>query len=134
MSDLYTEFTENLTPLPGEDNIKKGGNNMGYSNKAKTADANADKVNDKNFITINDITIDRANEIKDSVVMFDMTVGHVKIYGMSMRPMINKDGQEWDAISFPARKAENGKYYDIAWFPMSAELKAQLAQKVIDKL
>lgn len=23
MSDLYTEFTENLTPLPGEDNIKK---------------------------------------------------------------------------------------------------------------
>ena len=146
MSDLYTEFTEHLTPLPGEDNKivltgitcrkrnMKGGNNMGYSNKAKAADANADKVNDKNFITINDITIDRANEIKDGVVMFDMTVGHIKIYGMSMRHMTNKDGQEWDAISFPARKADNGKYYDIAWFPMSAELKAQVAEKVIGKL
>ena len=136
MSDLYTEFTEHLTPLPGEDNIMKGGNIMGYSkNKAKTADAkNADKVNDKNFITIEDITIDRANEIKDGVVMFDMTVGHIKIYGMSMRHMTNKDGQEWDAISFPARKADNGKYYDIAWFPMSAELKVQVAQKVIDTL
>ena len=134
MSDLYTEFTENLTPLPGEDNIKKGGNIMGYTNKAKAADANADKVNDKNFITINDITIDRANEIKEGTVMFDITVGHIKIYGMSMRHMTNKDGQEWDAISFPARKADNGKYYDIAWFPMSAELKAQIAEKVIGKL
>lgn len=117
-----------------EINTKKGGNIMGYSNKAKAADANADKRNDKNFITIDDITIDRANEIKEGTVMFDITVGHIKIYGMSMRHMTNKDGQEWDAISFPARKADNGKYYDIAWFPMSAELKAQVAQKVIDKL
>ena len=164
MSDLYAEFTDHLIlsqpqrscPVDGttaclfmhcvecelyknhapngDDNIKKGGNNMGYSNKAKAAEANADKVNDKNFITINDITIDRANEIKEGVVMFDIAVGHIKIYGMSMRHMTNKDGQEWDAISFPARKADNGKYYDIAWFPMSAELKAQVAEKVIDKL
>lgn len=133
MADLYTEFTENLTLLPGEDNIKKGGNDMGYSKKAKAADANADEKNDKNFITIDDITINRANEIKEDTVMFDLTVGHVKIYGMSMHH-ISKDGQEWDAISFPARKAENGKYYDIAWFPMSSELRNQIAEKVIDKL
>ena len=135
MSDLYSEFTEHLNGITcRKKNIQKGGNDMGYSKKAKAADANADKVNDKNFITINDISIDRANEIKDGVVMFDLTVGHIKIYGMSMRHMTNNDGQEWDAISFPARKADNGKYYDIAWFPMSAELKAQVAEKVIDKL
>ena len=107
---------------------------MGYSNKAKAADANADKKNDKNFITIDDITIERANEIKEGTVMFDITVGNVKIYGMSMRAMTNKDGQEWNAIGFPARKADNGKYYDIAWFPASNELKEQIAQKVIEKL
>lgn len=130
MSDLYTEFTEYLTPLPGEDNIKKGGNIMGYSNKAKAADANADK----NFITISDITIERVNEIKPGTVMFDMSVGHVKIYGMSMRQCTTKKGDTFDAISFPARKADNGKYYDIAWFPMSIELRGQIAEKVIDKL
>ena len=43
MADLYTEFTEHLTPLPGEDNIMKGGNNMGYSKKAKAAEANAEE-------------------------------------------------------------------------------------------
>ena len=128
-------YCDDFEPKPeGIGIIMKGGNIMGYSNKAKAADANADKVNDKNFITINDISIDRANEIKDGVVIFDIAVGHIKIYGMSMCHMTSKDGQEWDAISFPARKAENGKYYDIAWFPMSAELKAQVAEKVIAKL
>lgn len=113
----------------------KGGNNMSYTtNKAKAAEANADKVNDKNFITIDDITINRANEIKEGTVMFDLTVGHVKIYGMSMRHLTNKDGEEWDALSFPARKADNGKYYDIAWFPMSNELRKQIIDLVIAKL
>lgn len=134
MSDLYTEFTEHLTPLPGEDNIKKGGNVMGYTKKAKAADANADKVNDKNFITIDDITINRANEIKEGTVMFDLNVGNVKIYGMCMKHLTNDNGEEWDSISFPSRKADNGKYYDHAWFPMSTDLRDKIVEKVIDKL
>ena len=107
---------------------------MCYTNKAKAADANADKTNDKNYITISDITIERANEIKEGTVMFDMSVGHVKIYGMSMRHLTTKKGDSFDAISFPARKADNGKYYDIAWFPMSIELRGRIAEKVIAKL
>ena len=132
MSDLYSEFTQHLTPIPGEDNInERRVTIMGYSKKnAKTAEANADR----NFITIDDIIIDRAVEIKEGTVMFDITVKNVKIYGMSMRHMTRKDGGEFDSIGFPARKADNGKYYDIAWFPASNELKEQIAEKVIDKL
>ena len=136
MSDLYTEFTQNL-PLPGAmENIKKGGNQlMGYSKKAKTAEANAEEM-----IKAEEISISRANEIKENVVMFDAVVRGITIYGMCMRHYKNKKGEEGDMISFPARpsdkKDENGNiiYYNHCFFKISKELKDSIVEKVIDKL
>ena len=132
MSDLYTEFTQNL-PLPGAmENINERRiTNMGYSNKAKAAEANADQK--KDLFTIDQIEVTRAAEIKEDCVMFDMTVRGVKIYGMCLRHYKNEKG-EGDIISFPSKQAKDGKYWDVAWFPISNDLKAGLIDKIVSLL
>lgn len=135
MSDIYNEYTSmfyDLNTLPGnEDKSKKGGlHYMAYSNKAKTAEANADQ---KNYITINDIEVTRAHEVKEDRVIFDIKVKGISISNMIMQHYKNEKG-EGDIIDFPQYKANNGKYYSYAWFPISKETREALVQKVIDKL
>lgn len=128
--EIDDTFTD-LTP-PGEDNIlRKADNNMGYSNKAKAAEANADQK--KDLFTIDQIEVTRAAEIKEDCVMFDMTVRGVKIYGMCLRHYKNEKG-EGDIISFPSKQAKDGKYWDVAWFPISNDLKAGLIDKIVSLL
>ena len=123
-TDLYTRT--------GEDNIlRKADNIMGYSNKAKAAEANADQK--KDLFTIDQIEVTRAAEIKEDCVMFDMTVRGVKIYGMCLRHYKNDKG-EGDIISFPSKQAKDGKYWDVAWFPISNDLKAGLIDKIVSLL
>lgn len=135
--DVYDRTFTNLTPVPGEDNIKKGGNNeMGYSKKAKAADANAEEKK----ISVGEIIVTRANEIKENVVMFDIQVRGITIYGMCMRHYTNKKGEEGDMISFPARPSDkkddagNVIYYNHCYFPISKELKDKLIDLVVAKL
>lgn len=134
--EIDEEFL-NLTPVPGEDNIKKGGNQlMGYSKKAKAADANAEEKK----ISAEEIVITRANEIKENVVMFDIMVRGITIYGMCMRHYTNKKGEEGDMISFPARPSDkkddagNVIYYNHCYFPISKELKDKIVDLVVAKL
>ena len=128
--EIDDTFTD-LTP-PGEDNnYRKADNNMGYSNKAKAAEANADQK--KDLFTIDQIEVTRAAEIKEDVVMFDMSVRGIKIYGMCLRHYKNDKG-EGDIISFPSKQAKDGKYWDVAWFPISNDLKAGLIDKIVSLL
>lgn len=132
----------NLTPIPGEDNIKKGGNQlMGYSKKAKAAEANAEeKKISAEEISAEEIIITRANEIKEYVVMFDIQVRGITIYGMCMRHYTNKKGEEVDMILFPARPSDkkddagNIIYYNHCYFPISKELKDKIVDLVVAKL
>ena len=132
MSDLYTEFTQNL-PLPGAmENInERRVVDMAYSNKAKTAEANADQK--KDFISLDDIEVVRAAEVKEDRVLFDIKVKGISISNMVLQHYI-KDGKEGDIIDFPQYKAKNGKYYSYAWFPISKETREGLVSKVVDAL
>lgn len=133
MSDLYTEFTEHLTPLPGEDNIKKGGNIMGYSKKAKAAEANAEESK-KDLIQVGEVKVTRASELDmpddQFKIMFDIIVRGVAVQGMCFQSYTNKQGEKGDMITFPSYKAKNGKYYNHAWFPITKELKDDIIKQI----
>lgn len=127
LEDVYVEFK----PLQGNENNMKGGNNMSYSKKAKTAEANADQ---KDIITIDDIEIVRAAEVKEGRVLFDMKVRGINISNMVLQSYTNKKGQEGDILDFPNYKAKNGNYYRYAWFPISKELKQKIIDQVVSLL
>ena len=133
MSDLYTEFTENLTPLPGEDNIMKGGNIMGYSKKAKAAEANAEESK-KDLIQVGEVKVTRASELDmpddQFKIMFDINVRGVAVQGLCFQSYTNKQGEKGDMITFPSYKAKNGKYYNHAWFPITKELKDDIIKQI----
>ena len=66
--------------------------------------------------TINyDVKVTRAKEVKEGHVAFDMIVNGVTIYGCFYREG-EKDGKPYQFISFPSKKADNGKYYNHVWF------------------
>lgn len=131
MSDLYTEFTQHLTP-PGEDNIMKGGNIMGYSKKAKAAEANAEEK--KDLIQVGQVKVTRASELDQPddkfKIMFDIIVRGVAVQGMCFQSYTNAQGEKGDMITFPSYKAKNGKYYNHAWFPITKELKDDIIKQI----
>lgn len=133
MSDLYSEFTEHLTPLQGEDNIKKGGNDMGYSKKAKAAEANAEESK-KDLIQVGEVKVTRASELDmpddQFKIMFDINVRGVAVQGLCFQSYTNKQGEKGDMITFPSYKANNGKYYNHAWFPITKELKDDIIKQI----
>lgn len=131
MSDLYTEFTQDLTP-PGEDNIMKGGNIMGYSKKAKAAEANAEEK--KDLIQVGQVKVTRASELDQPddkfKIMFDIIARGVAVQGMCFQSYTNAQGEKGDMITFPSYKAKNGKYYNHAWFPITKELKDDIIKQI----
>ena len=58
-----------------------------------------------------EIEVTRAKEL-ENVVMFDMIVNGVTVYGCSYKTFERKDGSgEFAKIDFPSRKGNDGKYY-----------------------
>ena len=70
--------------------------------------------------------VTRAKEIKDGTVAFDMEVNGVKVYGCWYKEGTNKDGKEYQIVNLPQEKGSDGKYYSIAWFPMSKEVRESI--------
>lgn len=101
---------------------------MGYAKKAETKTTEA-----KDVITFKDMEFTRIHLINDDLVMFDCKVRGIQIYGMSCRHYKNDKG-EGDIIGFPSRKSKEGKYYNEAWFPISAELKEEIVQHIEKEL
>lgn len=65
------------------------------------------------------IEVTRAKEL-ENVVMFDMNVNGVTIYGCSYKTLTRKDnGEEFVKIDFPSRKGNDGKYYKHAFVKLS---------------
>lgn len=109
---------------------------MGYSKKAKAAEANAEDQ-----ITMKDIEVLRARLIpntNDSAISFDIKVRGVYINGMILRAYTNSNGDEGELIAFPSRKGKdkdgNDKYYNHCSFFITKELRDQLSEAVQDKL
>lgn len=71
----------------------------------------------------------RVKAINQNVYAFDMVVNGITIYGCWYRQGV-KDGKEWSLISFPSRKADNGKYYNYCQFPISETLKTEIENQM----
>ena len=72
-----------------------------------------------------DVKVTRAKEFENGSVAFDMVVNGVTIYGCWYREG-EKDGKEYEIINFPSQKGKDDKYYNIAWFKIEDELKADI--------
>ena len=70
-----------------------------------------------------DFTKDDAKENECSIV-FDMKVNGVTIYGCWYRTGSDKKGEDYEMVSFPSQKGNDGKYYNHAY--------VQLQQSDID--
>ncbi len=52
-------------------------------------------------------------------IAFDMIVNGVTIYGCWYREGKDKKGEDYSMVSFPSRKADDGKYYNWAYVKLS---------------
>lgn len=75
-----------------------------------------------------DIKVKRATECKSGDVAFDMIVNGVTIYGCFLT-----EGRNGNFVAFPSRKGNDGKYYNIAYFPVSEET-LEVIESQIEKL
>ena len=84
------------------------------------------KENTQNY----DVKVTRAKEVKEGQVVFDMTVNGVTIYGCWYREGKSKAGEDYQIISFPSQKADNGKYYNHCWFKIEDSLKEDIVAQL----
>lgn len=76
-----------------------------------------------------DIKVTRVKEF-DSNISFDMEVNGVTIYGCSYRTYTRKDGSEFSAVSFPAKKGSDDKYYNHVYFKISEDMLADIEKQI----
>jgi DNA-binding cell septation regulator SpoVG len=77
------------------------------------------------------LTVERVHQFDDGSITFNLTVdGFVTIYGC--RIYDGKDGKPF--ISFPARKGNDGKYWNHAYIKLSDEQTEDVAKQVEEKL
>lgn len=74
--------------------------------------------------------VTRAKEIKEGTVSFDMEVNGVKVYGCWYKEGTNKDGKDYQIVNLPQEKGRDGKYYSIAWIPMSKEVRENIIEQL----
>lgn len=76
-----------------------------------------------------DVKVTRAKEVKEGSVAFDMEVNSISIYGCWYNEYKTKEGKEGTMLTFPSYK-NSDKYYNHVWFPISAELKADIIAQI----
>ena len=64
----------------------------------------------------NSIKVTRGHVFDDGSVAFDMEVNGVSIYNCTLR-----EGKNGQFVSFPSRKAKDGKYYSHCYVKLSEE-------------
>lgn len=73
-----------------------------------------------------DVKVTRAKELEAGTIVFDTVVNGITIYGMFYRAGLDKNGKEYELISFPSHKGKDDKYYNYVWFKIDDELKAEI--------
>ena len=78
------------------------------------------KGDKKEAVVKHDIKVTRAKEL-ENVIMFDMEVNGITIYGCSYRTLTRKDnGEEFVKIGFPSHKSGNN-WYNYVCFKITDE-------------
>lgn len=62
-------------------------------------------------------------------VLFDAKVNGVSISGFGFCEYTNQQQEQGTLVQFPQRKGKD-KYYNIVWFPVSRELKADIEKQI----
>ena len=97
---------------------------MAISTKKKATENKQQEVVD------HEIKVTRAKQL-DNVIMFDVIVNGVTIYGCSYRTLTRKDnGEEFGKIGFPSRKGSDDKYYCFAWFKISEKDQDEMEKQI----
>lgn len=125
MADLYTEFTQDLTP-PGEDNII----NQEVPDMFGTNDTKAEGKR------VYEVTVEAARKTKnDKIVMLDLDVNGIKIKSCMLKEdTVKKDGEKYKKgdtcyfLNFPSEKVGD-KYYNRVWFPVSNDCMADIIEQ-----
>lgn len=63
-------------------------------------------------------------------IAIDLLVNDVTIYGCWYRSGLDKNGNDYSMISFPSHKANDGKYYNYAFFKISDELMEDIEKQI----
>lgn len=96
--------------------------------KKQTAEKTAETKAKKNYT----VAVKRVHDVsKDGKtrILFDMDVNGVSVSGCTYREG-EKDGKEWQMVTFPQRKGTDDNYYNIVWMPMSKELTQTIAAQI----
>lgn len=138
MSDLYTEFTQDLTP-PGEDNTivltgitcRRKNINQEVPDMFGTNDTKAEGKR------VYEVTVEAARKTKnDKIVMLDLDVNGIKIKSCMLKEdTVKKDGEKYKKgdvcyfLNFPSEKVGD-KYYNRVWFPVSNDCMTDIIEQV----
>lgn len=82
------------------------------------------------------IEVTRAKDLADkNVIMFDMIVNGVTIYGCSYREMQKKDGSgSFAKIGFPSRKGPDDKYYNHVYVKLTDDDITEIERGIESKI
>ena len=83
------------------------------------------------------VTAVKVTRVKDftkpgakTCISFDMEANGIQIYGCWYRIAVNKQGEEFAAISFPSHQGADKKYYNYAYFKISSELLSDIEKQI----
>ena len=91
----------------------------------KTKKAETKKESKKEETIKNVIKVTRGHVFDDGTVAFDMEVNGVSIYNSTLR-----EGKNGQFVSFPSRKAKDGKYYSHVYVKLSEEDVADIIEQL----
>ncbi|MBO5833971.1 MAG: hypothetical protein J6R22_03390 [Alphaproteobacteria bacterium] len=99
----------------------------------KTADTNKNEQQGEKIAYTVEVTRVTLTE-NEHRVLFDAKVNGVSISGFGFCEYTNQQGEQGTMVQFPQRKGKDStgaaKYYNIVWFPVSRELKADIEKQI----
>lgn len=82
-------------------------------------------------LTVSDFSVHRARPIENGIVMADLIINGITIYGMKV--LANKKTGE-AFLAFPQQKGRDGKYYSIAYAKLSDTDQEEMIRSIYDWL
>ena len=77
-----------------------------------------------------DVEVTHAHEFKSGDISFDIIVNGVNLYGLTYMNEDAKRNIKKSFISFPARKGNDGNYYNHAWFKIDDKLQGEIEEQI----
>ena len=81
-------------------------------------------------ITVTGFALNRVRDNGNGVPYFDLTLNGVTVYGVAVRS--TQAGEAF--IAWPTKKGSDGKFYKLAYAPLSQKDHDKIIQAVYDKL